>query len=119
MAQTKVTSGELAPNKTVDANGWTRYNFGSFSIYRKRLTFSQTISGGAVLGLSSSNLPSHLSTISNHFINYSYSATGNAYALDIILEGTSAASNINFTTSTNDGVSRAYSGFIDIELIEQ
>jgi hypothetical protein len=35
MTQTKVTNNEIAFSKTVDANGWTVYNYGAFKKYAK------------------------------------------------------------------------------------
>ena len=116
MARTKFTSPQLNPSKAVDANGWQKYDLGSIIFYKKRVTFSQTISGGAVLSMSSSNLPSGLSTISGYFLDYSYTATGNAFGLSIVFEGSSSSSSLNFTTCTNDGVSRSYNGWIDVTL---
>jgi len=47
LAGGSVTSAKLAPGKTVDANGWTVYDFGTFKEYAKRFT------GGSVSGLGS------------------------------------------------------------------
>lgn len=103
-------------NKFTDANGWTVYDYGTWKEYKKRVTFSQTISGGAGLTVSSNNLPSGMSTISTNFVHYSFVSTGNAFGLNIGYEGSSSTATLNFTTSTNDGVSRAYTGFIDVTI---
>lgn len=116
MAETKVTSAELGPNKTTDTNGWTKYDYGTWKQYIKRVTFSQTIGGGAILTLSSNNLPVGISDLSTVFIQYSYTAASNAYALSIVFEGGSTTGILNFTTNRNDGSTSAYTGFIDVTL---
>lgn len=119
MARTKITSPQLNPSKTTDANGWTKYDYGAFVEYKKRVTFSQTIQGGAVLSMSSSNLPNALSSISGYFLAYTVTAGGGAYGLSVVFEGSTSNTAINFTTCTNDNVSRAYTGFIDLTLTQQ
>lgn len=37
MAETKITSSEMAPKKYVDANGWTVYDFGTIKLYKKSI----------------------------------------------------------------------------------
>lgn len=102
--------------KTTDANSWTIYDYGAWKIYKKRLTFSQTISTGAVLSISSTNLPTGLASLTGYFISYSYATTSNAYALSVSFESATSATALNFTTCSNDLVSRSYSGFVDVTI---
>lgn len=101
--------------KSVDANGWTVYEHGTFRRYRKRLTFSQTIAGLAILTVSSTNLPEGMPTIAAAFMGYSWAVTSNAGALQIAWEGSTGSAGLQFTTATTDTLSRAYSGYIDME----
>ena len=111
----KITTAQLNPTKSTDANGWTKYDYGTWQEYRKRVTFSQTIAAGIALSISSTNLPVGISTVGNStYMNYTYTATANAYALSIIAEVGTGSTALNFTTCTNDLTSRAYSGNIDI-----
>lgn len=116
MARTRLTQLQENFSKTTDANGWTKYDYGNFQKYCKRVTFSQTISGAVVLSLSSTNLPVGISTLSTNFLKYNYAVTGNAYDLSIVFEGSSAATALNFTTRTISGTATAYNGLIDVEL---
>lgn len=52
-----ITSAKLAPSKTVDANGWTVYDFGTWKEYMKRFTGLTTASmgAGAAMTVSSGN----------------------------------------------------------------
>lgn len=59
MAATKVTSAELNPSKTVDANGWTIYDYGSHKVYTYIYTWTGSISVAAagVYDLPNMNIP--------------------------------------------------------------
>lgn len=117
LADNSVLSAQLDIISTTDANGWTVYDLGSTTIYRKRVTFSQTIAGLAVLTISSSNLPSGLSTIGTRLVHYNFVVTSNAGALQLAFEGSSSSTAFQFTTATTDTTSRSYTGFIDLLLI--
>lgn len=118
IADDAVTSAKLDVIQTTDANGWRKIDLGSTIIYRKRITFSQTIAGLAILSVSSTNLPTGVSTLSTRTIEYSFVTTSNAGALQIAFEGSASSSALQFTTATTDTVSRAYTGFIDLVIIE-
>lgn len=118
MAKQKLNSKQLNLSRTSDANGWTVFDYGTWKIYAKRVTFSQTISTAAVVSMSSSNLPVGISNFTNVIMNYSYSCDGNAYGLSMVSEIGTTSSSINFTARSNDGVSRTYTGFIDITLTQ-
>lgn len=119
MARTKVTQLQANFSKTTDANGWTVYDYGNWKEYRKRITFSQTIAGLAVLTVSSTNLPVGVSNYTGHYFNYIWTATGNAGVLLIVAElGSTSATALQFTTATTDTISRSYSGWIDVSLVQ-
>lgn len=109
----------LAQQKTTDTNGWTVYNNGAWVEYSKRVTFSQTVSGAAVLGLSSVNLPVGVSSIGSRNLSYSYTTTGNAYDLSLTFEGPTSATTLNFTVRSVSGGSFTFTGWIDVILTER
>ena len=76
MAETKVQASELSPNKTVDANGWTIYDYGSFKQYRKRGTTTVTVAANAWTSVYNlgGNLPVGMSTIGTNFVDGSASS---------------------------------------------
>jgi len=115
IANNAVTTAKLAPSKTTDANSWTKYDYGTWQEYRKRVTFSQSLSSGSVLTLSSSSLPVALSNIGTNFLIYSYTATSGAYNCNIVFEGSTASTTISFTASSLSGTA-VYTGFIDLIL---
>lgn len=117
-ASSTPTAGQLMPliAKTTDANGWRKYDYGLWQEYRKRHTFSQTVTTtGAFLTLSSSSLPVGMSTIGTNYLDYSVTATGSALMLHVVFEGSSASGGVAFTARSND-INRSYTGFIDITL---
>jgi len=116
IANSAITTAKLAPSKTTDANSWTKYDYGTWQEYRKRVTFSQTISAAVALTISSSNLPVGISTISTNYLTYSHTTTGNAYNLSIHFEGTSGNTSIAFTACSISGTAFAYVGWIDLIL---
>ena len=118
MTVTKVTQAELSLSKTVDANGWTIYDYGTFKQYKKRITFAQTIGGAVALSTSSSNLPTGFSTITGYFFDYKHTVVGQAFDLSIVAEMGTAATALNWTTRTISGGNIAYNGFIDVTLTQ-
>lgn len=118
IAASAVTSAKLNVIPTTDANGWKVYSFGTTKLYKKRVTFSNTVAGLVVFPISSNNLPVGVSTIGNAtYINATVTADGNAGALVAVPELTAASTLWNFTASSTDGLSRTYSGFIDLEML--
>ena len=113
IANNAITTAKLAPSKTTDANGWTKYDYGTWQEYRNRVTFSQTISGATILTISSSTLPTGMATLSTNYLSYSYTATGNAYNLTLVFEGSTTSSSLKFTVASITG-SFTYTGFIDV-----
>lgn len=119
MAANKIKpQGLQFPTKTVDANGWTVYDFGNFKQYSKRVTFSQTISTAASLSISSANLPVAVATANAVSINYAAHIAANSWALQIGREGTTGSTTLAFTAASVDGVSRSYTGYLDLVLTE-
>lgn len=118
IADGAVTNPKLDITSSTDANGWKVTTLGTTKYYRKRVTFSQTIGGLAVLIISSSVLPVGVSTIGTRTLVYSPVISGSAGVILINFEGTSAHTFLNFTTATTEGSSRTVTGFIDVMLIE-
>jgi hypothetical protein len=122
MAVTKPTGADLNFAKTTDANGWTKYDYGSFVQYRKRVTYSiASVGAGGVgsLTVSSSNLPSGFANISGYQLDFTYSvASGWGYALSLRAEMATNNSALGFSWMTHEG-NRAYNGFIDVTLTSQ
>lgn len=108
---------EMAGTKRTDANGWVVYNCGKYREYRKRVTFSQTIAGLAILTTSSSNLPVGVATIGDTYVSYQVVVQSNAGVLLVVWEGSSGSTSLQFTTATTDTLSRGYTGFIDVILV--
>lgn len=103
---------------TVDANGWRVYNFGTTKIYKKRITLSSTSVATTATninsGLSSTNLPVGFTTIgSANFMDYTWTAQGNAGALVITFEGNTSNVALAFTATSTDST-RNYVGWIDV-----
>lgn len=113
-----VTNPKLDITSSTDANGWKVTTLGTTKYYRKRVTFSQTISGLAALSISSSVLPVGVSSIGTRTLVYSTVISGSAGVILINFEGTSAHTFLSFTTATTEGSSRTVTGFIDVMLIE-
>lgn len=106
---------QAAGTKRTDANGWTEFNCGKYREYRKRVTFSQSIGGLVALATSSSNLPYGMGSFSQAHMNYSFVAGGQAGILQIVQEGSSGSSSLNWTTARTDGAAAStFTGYIDV-----
>lgn len=114
MARTKIKSPQLDPSKTTDANGWTVYDYGAWKEYRKRVTYSQalTAGGAAYITVSSSTLPSGMSTLGTNFFNYSVVSAGASGNLNFFAEMLTSATSAVFVAKAD--ASLTYSGFIDM-----
>lgn len=118
IAASAVTSAKLNVIPTTDANGWKVYSFGTTKLYKKRVTYSNTVGGLTTFPISSNNLPVGISTVGNaSYINSTVTASGNAGALCVMPELSAGSTAWNFTATSSDGLSRTYSGFIDLEMI--
>lgn len=117
MAITKVTEKEVAFSKTLDANGWTVYDYGSWKEYRVRRTVNQSVNTATVIGLSSQALPSGMATLGSNFLTGNFSLSGNAYALDWNFEMTSTSPTINITGRSNTGAAVTFTGYIDMTIV--
>lgn len=75
-----VTSAKMNLTKSVDANGWTKYDYGTFQQYYKKGTTSVSVgSGGWTTYNASANLPVGMSTLGTNFL------TGSAFPTDAAL----------------------------------
>lgn len=75
-----VTSAKMNLTKSVDANGWTKYDYGTFQQYYKKGTTSTSVgAGGWTSYNASTNLPVGMSTLGTNFL------TGSAYPTDAAL----------------------------------
>jgi hypothetical protein len=115
IADDAVTSAKLYIDPTTDANGYKVYDFGVLQMYKKRITFSQSVGTGPTFGPSTS-LPVGMSSISTNNIQYSYATNGNAGGLVMVLEATTGSTTLGFTCSSTDSA-RTYTGWIDIFII--
>ncbi len=118
MPRTKVTTPQLSLSKTVDANGWTVYDYGAWKEYRKRVTFTFNLSAGGIqsIALSSNSLPSGMSTIGTNFISATAALNGNAYAMGWNFEMVSGANTVNITVINNAGGTVNNTGWFDVTI---
>lgn len=119
LADDAVTSAKIDIIPTTDANSWKKYDYGTTIIYKKRVTYSQSIGASAFLTLSSNNLPTGLSSISGYYLDYTSTADANAFAINIVFEGSTSNGVLNFTAGSIDGATRTYTGWIDVTLTKQ
>lgn len=103
MAQTKVQGQNINVVKTVDANGWTVYDYGNFKQYKKRgqTTVSVGASGWTSSYNAGGNLPVGMSTLGNNFVEFSGS-TGDA-AITVGVYYHPGATYINFVLTNQYG----------------
>ena len=96
MAETKVTGKEIAFSKTVDANGWTVYDYGTFKQYRKLGSFTQSVGASSwVSGVGSTGLPYGMSTLGTSFVEAAI-GTSDAAASPILKDFGSASTTFTF-----------------------
>lgn len=102
MPATKVTSSELNPSKTVDANGWTVYDYGTFKQYRKKGATQTSIGGGSWNNVNvTPNMPVGMSSLGANFMEASVSA--NDAAISCNLGADSSATAVNVQVSNQYG----------------
>lgn len=103
--------------KSTDANSWTVYDWGSFKEYRKRVTYSQAFTSGTPtsLTLSSTNLPTGMSTLSTNYIGMSLVQNGNAWDMQVNLEMTSASASLVISVLCSSTATRT--GFVDVVIM--
>lgn len=124
LASGAVTSTKLAPSKTVDANGWTVYDFGTWKKYSKRVTFSQSVTNGTIttLTVSSTNFPAGMANIDTKELLYSQSiSSGFGSDAFITTDGMTLSTATAFAWSirNNGAATRTYTGSIDISITER
>lgn len=92
-----VTSSKLNPSKTVDANGWTVRDYGTWKEYNKLFTWTGSQSVGAHAGfdiLGGSVLPVGLSNLTGSFLSFIGSANDRSF--DITSTVGSSATSLGF-----------------------
>ena len=112
-----IVNRHMALTTSVDANGWTVRNFGSFKIYNKRYTNSgASIGANSVNSLTlSPNLPVGISSITaSTFLQVTLS-TNNAYAFQWATETFIGSTSVGATFQPNATVS--ITGFWDMTLM--
>lgn len=124
IANSAVTSAKLSPTKSVDANGWTVMDMGTWKRYSKRVTFSQTVAANSIAALtvSSTNFPSGITTLGTRELIYQRSlSVGFGADSNISVESLDTAASTSFTWSVrnNSSSSRTFTGFIDIAITER
>lgn len=121
LADDAVTSAKLDVVPTTDANGWSIRDYGTSKIATKRITFNQSVnagSGTSMSSISSNNLPSGMTNITNARMSYNVSYTnGDAYNTVLNAEMATNASVLNFTAIKILGGTGTKTGFIDIVLV--
>lgn len=104
MAQ-KVNKNQIN-NSTTDANGWSVLDFGAHKLAWKSgsLTGGSQANGATWVAGNTSNLPVGCSTIADiKGLSYAFRMTGNAYALSINEENSTAQTMIQWTARNNGG----------------
>lgn len=109
MGKTQVTEKELNTAKTVDANGWTVNDLGSFKIYTKRISTTLSgFSGPAFITALASQLPAG---VANHnaaqsvLSSFHYGSSGN---MRVVQESNGTSNDLGVVGTT----SAAFSGTI-------
>ena len=102
MAETKPQGQDLNFTRTVDANGWTVYDYGTFKQYRKRGSISFSIGASAwTSGYNIGALPVGMSTIGSNFVEGS--AAGGDAAITVSIYSISTSTTIGIMISNQYG----------------
>ena len=83
MAETKPNKDDLSiPTISVDANGWTIYDFGKFKQYRKKATLVESLTGGQwKWSANSISLPTGMANLVGKFTEATYTPSDTAITL--------------------------------------
>lgn len=115
IADGAVTAEKMTFSNSADANGWKYHDIRQ--TYTKRVTFSQSMTSGsgAVLSISSTNLPVGVSSLGTLNMQYSYAFNATiAHRVNIGANMTSSSTSLAF--SAQDANTETITGFIDIIL---
>lgn len=118
-ANATATAGQLFPlvAKTTDSNGWTCFDYGLWKEYSKRITFSQSVGASAVAGLtvSANNIPVAMATLGGASMIFAVNHT-NGFGAEgaVSIETPTSNSALSFSIRNIAGVTRTYSGNIDV-----
>lgn len=112
MPQTKITQVELNLSKTVDANGWTVLDMGTFKIYCKKIsTTLSAFSGPAFISALGSTLPVGIANF-NSLIDFSatfiFNASGSLRLTEEAMAGDSTIAVVGTTTAASNSTIVAY-----------
>lgn len=118
IVNTSITPLKMNLTKSVDANGWTVYDYGSWKEYHKRVTFTFNLGAGGVqaIALSSHLLPTGMSTIGSNHLTASAYLNGNAYSMGWNFEMVAASTTVNITVINNAGGAINNSGFFELHI---
>lgn len=117
-----ITGGMIDYNsvlpKTVDANGWTKYNYGSHNVWRKRVqNASINIAASDRAGFTAINLPVGLSTIGSRSVQVSMSGSSYPGNFFIGVLAQSANSSITGLVGNNYPGGTLATGTFDIDVV--
>lgn len=86
------------PTKTVDANGWTVWDYGNRKEWTKKGSLIKTIDGSSWAPCGDVNLPNGMTTLSNNILSSSLISTDSAISLNA---GASTSSSVITIQGTN------------------
>lgn len=87
-----VMSSSLGLSKTVDANGWTVYNYGAHKVYNYRQSFSVTKVSGEYVDLTAVALPVGISTVGTNAVRAGFNCN--------VASDTQSGSKLSLTSAT-------------------
>lgn len=111
-----IATRHMALSKSTDANGWTVYNFGNYSVYNKRYTNNgAAVTSGTVYSLTlSPNLPVGISSIGATTFIHIMLCSNNAYGYQWASESFVGGTSINVTYKPDVNVS--LTGYWDVQI---
>ena len=119
-----IPSTSLILTKTVDANGWTKIDYGNLKRYKRRFSFSGvSIAAGGSTNLSNffadKLFPVDISTVGTNTLRGAIVINSYAFAMNWNFEMGTTNTSLNVTAGNNTGTSRTFSGFLDVEFETQ
>lgn len=120
LAPGAVTSEKLAPAKSVDGNGWTVYDYGTWKKYMKRVTYSVTVANNAYNNnvASSANLPTGMSTLGTRFLLASSTGNGLNDSSHGLGNHNTVSTSVNYAIKNISGAGATFSGSVTYEITD-